>query len=58
MEILMGRGGEKTNPIQSQTNPLSVSPQHCWGIENEFEKTRPILPLLTLGLRFDILCRE
>jgi len=30
--------GEK----QSQTKPISVSPQHRCGFENEFEKTNPI----------------
>jgi hypothetical protein len=24
-----------------KTNPISVSPQHCWGFENQFEKTKP-----------------
>jgi len=43
MEISMGRGGEKTKPIQSQTNPISFSPQHCCGVEKQVEKTKPIL---------------
>jgi len=33
----------KTNPIQSQTKPIYVSPQHCWGLKNLFEKTKPML---------------
>jgi hypothetical protein len=28
---------------QSQTNPLLFSPQHCCGVENKVEKTKPIL---------------
>jgi len=43
MEILMDRGGEKTNPIQSQTKPILFSPQIFWGLKTRFEKTKPIL---------------
>jgi hypothetical protein len=28
----------KTNPIK----PILFSPQHCWGLKNQFEKTKPI----------------
>jgi len=42
MKIFAVLGGEKTNPIQSQTNPIIFSPQIFWGLKNEFEKTKPI----------------
>ena len=35
-------GGEKTKPIQSQTKPILISPQHCWGLKTQVEKTKPI----------------
>ena len=38
MEILGGFERRKTNPFQTQTNPILVSPQDSWG----FEKTKPI----------------
>jgi len=34
--------GKKTNPIQSQTNPILFSPQIFWGLKTQFEKTKPI----------------
>jgi len=36
-------GGEKTNPIQSQSKPILFSPQIYLGVERRFEKTKPIL---------------
>jgi hypothetical protein len=42
MGILMALGGycqEKNKAKQSQSTPISVSPQHCCGVENLFEKT-------------------
>ena len=41
MEIYVILGGfrrQKTNPIQTQTNPISVSPQHCWGLKGYLKK--------------------
>jgi len=35
--------GEKTKPIQSQTKPILFSPQIYLGVEDWFEKTKPIL---------------
>jgi len=43
MRIFVLLGGEKTKPIQSQTKPISVSPQMLWGLKRLFEKTNPIL---------------
>jgi len=43
MKIFTLWDGEKTNPIQSQTKPILFSPQIYLGVENEFEKTKPIL---------------
>jgi len=34
--------GEKTKPIQSQSNPIIFSPQIFWGLKDQFEKTKPI----------------
>ncbi len=37
MEILMGRGGEKTKPIQSQTKPIKanfIGLSDAKGVEN------------------------
>jgi len=31
-------GGEKTNPIQSQTKPILVSPQIFWGLNGYLKK--------------------
>jgi len=42
MKIFAVLGGEKTNPIQSQTNPIIFSPQIFWGLKDQFEKTNPI----------------
>jgi hypothetical protein len=28
---------------KAKTNPISVSPQHCCGVEKPVEKTKPIL---------------
>jgi len=42
MRIFVVLGGEKTNPIQSQTNPIIFSPQFFWGLKDQFEKTNPI----------------
>jgi len=30
--------GEKTNPIQSQTKPILVSPQIFWGLKGHLKK--------------------
>jgi hypothetical protein len=38
MEILVGESSEKTNPIQSQTKPIS------WRVGLKAEKNRLILP--------------
>jgi len=43
MEIIRFEAGEKTKPIQSQTNPILFSPQIYLGVEVLFEKTNPIL---------------
>jgi len=42
MMIFAVLGGEKTKPIQSQTNPILFSPQIFWGLKNQVEKTKPI----------------
>jgi len=42
MNIYVVLGGEKTKPIQSQTNPILFSPRIFWGLKTQFEKTKPI----------------
>jgi len=45
MKIFMVLGGEKTKPIQSQTNPISVSPQTCsGGFERNLKKQNQSRP--------------
>jgi len=38
MKILTLWAGEKTNPIQSQTKPILVSPQIFWGLKGYLKK--------------------
>ena len=40
---LKGDYGNKPAFGTRKTNPITLSPQHCWGLKNEFEKTNPIL---------------
>jgi len=51
MEILMGREGEKTKPIQSQFKPNSVSPQTCSGGWKNKAKTGLWPEIYALGIR-------
>jgi len=40
-------GGEKTNPIQSQTNPIRLAPRPALGVE----KTKPICRRVKMAQR-------